>query len=1482
MSNHVRRLRLECLEARRLLSFLTPAQVAAAYGVNQVYYGSTPANGAGQTIAILDSGDDPEIVNSSAAGFSTSDLGEFDSKYGIASPPSFSLTVTGEDGTRPLYPIVTQISENRSNTVTVTTKTAHGLSVNDWINISDTAGNYSGLFRVTAVKNSTSFSGLFYDPTPNLPTESSGVTLDNPVDAGETSLDVEWAHAMAPGAKIVLIEMSGGVGFDMLNAIPEAKTVGAEVVSMSLGWDEFSGENGSSTSQFDDGLFTEPRTAYVAATGDFSIPASYPAVSPNVLAVGATNLNLNADGSYLSEKGWSTPPAVTGASESGSTVTITTATATGLSKGNYVTISGVGPDAGPNYDGTFAVTSAPNDTTLTYTDSTKGLSPVTPQAPVGIASETEGTVYNAAEQGYTVTVKTTAPDGLAVGDTVRISGGSVYDYSGVYNVTAVKNNKEFCYVSDVGSLSESQGGTVVSALAFGYFNAWNAGGSGGGLSQYETTQPAYQQGTVTKVTQSTTNRTTPDVSFVGGGGTPVWTYDSYPADDQGGPGPGGGTSLSTPCWAGLIADVDQGLAIRGSSPYSTVSTVQSYVPYPYQLQTALYDAPLADFHDITSGYNGASAGPGYDLVTGIGSPVANLLVPDLAGTSIDYTVPSDGASHQLRLYRDGSVVCLTDNGNLCTNPMLTSWLSDVNITDPTNSNNSLAVDYSADGIFAAQVNFDHTAPEGYDTVTVDSPNGAPNTTTLSENPDVADEANITVDGATQTINMQQVEEVDLNGGSGGDTFTLRGHGGSSGLVYVYITGGAGNDLLTVDSSKGLFATPAGYSTGIFFDGGGGLNRLALTQSGGSTQTSDTYSVGPDVGQGSDVIVGGAGLAQNVYFRGVAVTFDTVPATTLTVDAGTAANTVNYAEGSDDLADYTANPRMLNTAWGEVGVDNQPPIEFIHQDNLVIDGVAGSDQVNLNNPHTPYGLTAIAVNGADPTASDTLIANAATVGDNIDFAPTAADAGTITGAGPVPISFATVDNVIIHGQGEADNLTVTTPGATPMLVTVTPGALEDEGQVSISNPQGEGGPTLAGCSFTNLGGTGSLSIADASGEQVDTLAIDGTDASTKFQVSSAGYVNLTTFGNGDSSLVLVKALGVATLYLYGSSNNDLFSVEGNINFSGGVHLEGSGPANSDTVDLSGAQYPVAVNLGESTGPNVTAIGGYGPIGSTPGTTVYVYLSDIAVANLALAGKPLAVNGTAEGDNVITYTPTGTHGGSFALAGLGTVFNFTAGTGTAAGFTINSAIGGGYGGLANQVIVQGTSAPNLFEIDQGARTVQVLPYDSPAKELQPVTVGTDIQTLTAESPQGEDSFQVIPAAGIPAYPGDTTGTGNLLINVEGGGSAASNSLAFGSSFVTAGTMGALPPGETVVVNPGLTPDSGTVQVFNGSTQFPEITYQNVGTVTPQGSAPRVRASGVPGFTSAGGGPGGNAASLSNASTAATDYALSVFDFGSVAAR
>ena len=82
-----------------------------------------------------------------------------------------------------------------------------------------------------------------------------------------------------------------------------------------------------------------------------------------------------------------------------------------------------------------------------------------------------------------------------------------------------------------------------------------------------------------------------------------------------------GTSLAAPCWAGLIALADQ-MRVVADLPAWTG---------PTQTLPRLYSLPAADFHDITSGTTTGSpnytAAAGYDLVTGLGTPVANLLVP---------------------------------------------------------------------------------------------------------------------------------------------------------------------------------------------------------------------------------------------------------------------------------------------------------------------------------------------------------------------------------------------------------------------------------------------------------------------------------------------------------------------------------------------------------------------------------------------------------------------------------------------------------------------------------------------------------------------------------------------------------------------------------------------------------------------------------------------------------------------------------------
>jgi fibronectin type 3 domain-containing protein len=220
---------VERLESRELLSALalptykiapfagsgppsgsfTPAQIQEAYQFNQVSF-----NGSGETIAIVDAYNDPDIQ---------SDLNTFDSEFSL---PSTTVSVVNQTG-------------------------------------------------------GSSLPGA--DPTGGWEVEE--------------SLDVEWAHAMAPGANILLVEASSAGLSDLLTAVKYASQH-ANVVSMSWGSSEFSGETS------DDSYFDAPGVAFVVASGDSGAPANYPAASPNVLGVGGTTLTVNSSGDWVSETGW--------------------------------------------------------------------------------------------------------------------------------------------------------------------------------------------------------------------------------------------------------------------------------------------------------------------------------------------------------------------------------------------------------------------------------------------------------------------------------------------------------------------------------------------------------------------------------------------------------------------------------------------------------------------------------------------------------------------------------------------------------------------------------------------------------------------------------------------------------------------------------------------------------------------------------------------------------------------------------------------------------------------------------------------------------------------------------------------------------------------------------------------------------------------------------------------------------------------------
>jgi uncharacterized repeat protein (TIGR01451 family) len=203
------------------------------------------------------------------------------------------------------------------------------------------------------------------------------------------------------------------------------------------------------------------------------------------------------------------------------------------------------------------------------------------------------------------------------------------------------------------------GGTTLSTTAtngpWTSETVWNWGiefgddgfGSGGGIS---TTYliPSWQTNiNMTTNFGSTTFRNIPDVAL---------TADNVFVEYGGGfNGNFGGTSCATPLWAGFTALVNQQAVANGNKSVGFLN------PALYAIaQSAIY---TNCFHDITTGNNTWSqsptrffAVPGYDLATGLGTPIGTALINALAGTNFITPVTAPAPPY-------GSTLAAVNGGN---------------------------------------------------------------------------------------------------------------------------------------------------------------------------------------------------------------------------------------------------------------------------------------------------------------------------------------------------------------------------------------------------------------------------------------------------------------------------------------------------------------------------------------------------------------------------------------------------------------------------------------------------------------------------------------------------------------------------------------------------------------------------------------------------------------------------------------------------
>src|SRR5215468_2941435 len=158
----------------------------------------------------------------------------------------------------------------------------------------------------TALTDLQTFSAQFGLKAPNLTVVFASGTKPAQDPSGgwelEAALDLEWAHAMAPDAKLFLVEARSSSLTDLFNAEVVAGNLvanaGGGEVSNSWGSAEFASETTL------DATFTTPGVVYFASSGD-QPGVEYPAASPNVVAAGGTTTSRDpATGNFLAEHPW--------------------------------------------------------------------------------------------------------------------------------------------------------------------------------------------------------------------------------------------------------------------------------------------------------------------------------------------------------------------------------------------------------------------------------------------------------------------------------------------------------------------------------------------------------------------------------------------------------------------------------------------------------------------------------------------------------------------------------------------------------------------------------------------------------------------------------------------------------------------------------------------------------------------------------------------------------------------------------------------------------------------------------------------------------------------------------------------------------------------------------------------------------------------------------------------------------------------------
>ncbi len=610
---------------------------------------------------------------------------------------------------------------------------------------------------------------------------------------------------------------------------------------------------------------------------------------------------------------------------------------------------------------------------------------------------------------------------------------------------------------------------------------------------------------------------------------------------------------------------------------------------------------------------------------------------------------------------------------------------------------------------------------------------------LSSNPSI---------GSTPVINGSNIGtlNVDLQGGAdrlivnatqAGETITADGAlvtvGALATVNYtntedLHVVGLAGSDTFNV--------TPA-LATTIFVDGGDPIGSTPGDQLNLFPPAAFVLEPGPENDEG--------GIRGLLMQR---VSWDHIEGVTL---SGPGPAKVVGTNGDDDI---TIVARDSSTHAGADGVQDFTvslngglPILFLNQPTLLVDALAGDDDIVVRAP-APNGavwnvqLTVAGGTPAAATGDQGDVLEYETPGQQtITYTP-----GAIPGTGVIndttlsssitiaqfvcPVdgllsSTGSIEKLILDGEGGNDSVTVIGSGAADSFL-LTPGSVVDAGSIGVNNQ--------LGVTYEDLGAGATLAIDGAGGS--DTVTVDGTANSDVFGVLASGNVTLA------GHLTLTRT-NYENLILRGQNGDDTFNVDGGTTLAN-VTVEGGDPSASDVLN-----YTATANAATTVDLNASTISQAGPAGET------VVLNGIERVNLTSSGgaSTLNVNGTS-GDDTIDVTPTGAGVGSFVRLGLGGSPQFTY-TGVGGAFTVS----GGSGGFDTLGILGDDAADTVTST---ATTVTI--------KGGTVTLGASLEYLNIDTFGGDDNVTL---TGLAIAKTIDAGAGNDLVNL----SAAVDATIFG---------------------------------------------------------------------------------------------------------